>query len=85
MSNIKDLYVIDIKIIDERIAELIQWNITHDRTHDTLCVNNMIDELEDIKKSLKPLEPFVSDAFDNGYASDSHAEDKEQFLNNIKL
>ena len=85
MSNIKDLYVIDIKIIDGEIELLEKWKQDNRQSSEAWVCDNMIDGLENLKKSLKPLEPIVSDAFDKGYASDSHAEDKEQFLNSIKL
>ena len=85
MSNIKDLYVIDIKIIDDRIEELEEFNKANPRTFITLTISNIIEVLKILRSEMNPLEPIVSDAFDKGYASDSHAEDKEQFLNNIKL
>jgi hypothetical protein len=58
MSNIKDLYVIDIKIIDDRIAELEEWKKDNRQSSEAWVCDNMIDGLENLKKSLKPLEPI---------------------------
>jgi len=55
------IHTINKKHLEDKIAELIEWNKTHERNHSTLTVSNIIDSLKLVLEEIKELEVLTND------------------------
>lgn len=69
MTNIKDIYCLDINWIDERIQLLTRKGISYMGENYPLAhasINGSTKELQELKAQLKPIQPLIEDTFDKG-------------------
>jgi len=71
MTNIKDIYCIDISVLNAKIKEYedISNSFTEENSsvYDVDIEGFVADELKRLKDQLKPITPLIEDTFDNGY------------------
>ena len=85
MSNLDNIYYINIKWIDEEIDRLQMIKGKVNLIGISLVessLNGKIMILKKLKNQLKPIKPLISDAFFEGIC-DSNVIDKENYLNNL--